>query len=145
MAIKVLFNGQEIRKSGYDKAVTTETILAGNPISLVTDSTITKANGASFVVGFALEDTTGLTNVYEDYDNYNRGGKISAVKGSAGELEVNDDGRGSIFDTTQTYTINQALYVGATGLITNQSNGSIIGYVTKVPVTPNDTLKFQLV
>jgi hypothetical protein len=143
--IKVLSNGNENRKPGYDVAVSGESILAGQPLTLATSTGITKANGATVIIGFALENTVGLTDATQSYDQYNRGGKVSVVSGKGIELQVWDDGRGSIFNTALTYTLNQALYVSAAGLIDNSSTGgNVIGYVTKVPATPNDSLIFQV-
>lgn len=148
MAIRVLFNGVEIRKPGYTVAAGVN-ILAGNPVNLdasdTTGATIIKADGTTTIMGFALETNVAPTSLYVDYDDYHRGGLISIVTGKGGEVEVWDDGRGVVYDTDQTYTINQSLYVGATGLITNQSNGSVIGIVTEVPTSATDALKFQLV
>ena len=142
--IKVLSSGNENRKPGYDLAVSGETILAGQALTLASATTVTKANGATVIIGFALENTVGLTNGTQSYDTYNRGGKVSAVSGKGVELMVWDDGRGSIFDTTKTFLLNQAIYVATTGVFTNIANGSIVGYVTKVPATPNDSLIFQI-
>lgn len=147
MAIKIMFNGVEIRKPGYTPA-TGISVLAGNPMNLdgsdTTGATIMKANGTTAILGFALESNVASVVTGVNYDDYNRGGLISVCAGNGGEIEVWNDGRGDVYDTAQTYTINQPLYVGATGLITNQSNGSIIGFVTKVPTSATDTLRLQI-
>lgn len=148
MSIKILGSGNENRKPG--KSVKTGvSIISGQPVMLdpadTTGETIMVGAGTTHIVGFALETNIAPLDPSQLYDDYNRGGLISYVVGSGIELEIWDDGRGAPFDTAQTYTIEQALYSGATGLVTNQANGTIIGYVTKVNTSVTDSLRFQLV
>lgn len=146
MAIKIMFNGVEVRKPGYT-VKTGQSILAGQPVMLdtadTTGATIMLADGAT-IVGFALETNVSPITMSYLYDDYNRGGLISAVAGNGGELEVWNDGRGDVYDFTQTYTIRQLVYVGTDGKITNQANGNSIGFVTKAPAGVGTALRIQL-
>jgi len=80
-----------------------------------------------------------------NYDDYDRGGLVTAVSGSGFEVEVSDDGRGPVFDTAQSYAINDKIYVTADGVLTNQDGGGQeIGFVTKAPATAVDSMKIQI-
>ena len=69
----------------------------------------------------------------------------SIVKGDHIEVEVFDDGRGPVFDTAQSYAINDKIYVTADGVLTNQDGGGQeIGFVTKAPATAVDSMKIQI-
>lgn len=144
MAIKILANGVEIRKPGKTPS---GDILGGNPVNLVVSdssgNTIMVANGTTMPVGYAIETTVAYSDPTRFYDDYARGGMVSYVCGSGVEIEVWNDGRGDVFDTTQSYKVNQKLYVNANGLISNQSNGDAIGLVTKAPANSSDSLKLQ--
>jgi hypothetical protein len=147
MAIRILSNGVEVRKPGYT-AYTGVSVIAGYPMNLgdfdSTGKTLIRADGTTQIIGFALETNVAPTSMSVYYDDYNRGTLISLVTGNGGELEIWDDGRGAPYDTTQSYKVNQALYVSTAGLVTNQSNGSVIGYVTKLPTSATDSLIFQI-
>lgn len=147
MAIRILANGVEIRKPGYS-AQTGVSVIAGYPMNLAasdsTGQTLIRADGSTQILGFALETNVAPASASVYYDDYNRGGLVSLVSGNGVEIEIWDDGRGAPYDTTQSYVVNQALYVGSTGLVTNQSNGSVIGYVTEVPTSATDVLKLQI-
>ena len=145
MAIKILGNGVEVRKPGFTP---NGAIIAGKAVTLdssdISGKTIKVAGASDIVLGLALETTVAPLTNWFNYDDYNRGGLVSAVSGSGFEVEVSDDGRGPVFDTAQTYAINDKIYVGADGVLTNQSGGQEIGFVTKAPATATDSLKIQI-
>ena len=145
MAIKILGNGVEVRKPGYTP---NGEIIAGKAVTLdssdISGQTIKVAGTSDAVLGLALETTVAPLTNWFNYDDYNRGGLVSAVSGSGFEVEVFDDGRGPVFDTAQSYAINDKIYVGANGVLTNQSGGTEIGFVTKAPATATDSLKIQI-
>jgi hypothetical protein len=145
MAIKILGNGVEVRKPGFSY---TGEILAGQAVTLdgsdISGQTIKVAGASDIVLGLALETTVAPLTNWLNYDDYNRGGLVSAVSGSGFEVEVFDDGRGPIFDTAQSYAINDKIYCGADGVLTNQEGGQEIGFVTKAPATANDSMKIQI-
>lgn len=145
MAIKILANGLGAeRKPGY---IAEGDILAGQPVTLGTNSdgnTVVKVAGNSDVVfGFALETTIGFSNKWFMYDDYNRGGLVSYVAGKGFEIAIWDDGRGAVYNTSESFALGDAVYA-KDGKITKTSNGNILGYVTKVPVDASDALVFQL-
>lgn len=145
MAIKILGNGVEVRKPGFTP---NGAILAGQAVTLdgsdISGQTIKVAGASDIVLGLALETTVAPLTNWLNYDDYNRGGLVSAVSGSGFEVEVFDDGRGAIFDTAQSYAINDKIYCGADGVLTNQEGGQEIGFVTKAPATANDSMKIQI-
>lgn len=145
MAIKILGNGVEVRKPGFSY---TGEILAGKAVTLdssdISGQTIKVAGASDIVLGLALETTVAPLTQWLNYDDYNRGGLVSAVSGSGFEVEVYNDGRGDIFDSVQSYSINDKIYVGANGVLTNQSGGQEIGFVTKAPAVATDTMKIQI-
>ena len=145
MAIKILGNGVEVRKPGFTP---NGEILAGRAVTLdsadTTGSTIKLAGASDIVLGLALETTVAPLTQWFNYDDYNRGGLVSAVSGSGFEVAVFNDGRGEIFDSTKSYALNDKIYVGANGVLTNEEGGQFIGFVTKAPVTANDELKIQI-
>lgn len=145
MAIKILGNGVEVRKPGFTP---NGAIIAGKAVTLdssdISGQTIKVAGASDIVLGLALETTVAPLTNWFNYDDYNRGGLVSAVSGSGFEVEVYDDGRGPVFDTAQSYAINDKIYVGADGVLTNQSGGQEIGFVTKAPATATDSLKIQI-
>lgn len=146
MAIKILGNGVEVRKPGFTP---NGEILAGKAVTLdssdISGQTIKVAGASDIVLGLALETTVAPLTQWLNYDDYNRGGLVSCVSGSGFEVEVYDDGRGSIFDPAQSYALNDKIYVGANGVLTNQSTGGQeIGFVTKAPVVATDSMKIQI-
>lgn len=145
MAIKILGNGVEVRKPGF---AYNGAIIAGKAVTLdssdISGKTIKVAGTTDTVLGLALETTVAPLTNWFNYDDYDRGGLVSAVSGSGFEVEVYDDGRGPVFDTAQSYSINDKIYVGANGVLTNQSGGTEIGFVTKAPATATDSLKIQI-
>lgn len=145
MAIKILGNGVEVRKPGFTP---NGAIIAGKAVTLdgsdISGQTIKVAGASDIVLGLALETTVAPLTNWFNYDDYNRGGLVSAVSGSGFEVEVSDDGRGPVFDTAQSYAINDKIYCGADGVLTNQSGGQEIGFVTKAPATATDSMKIQI-
>lgn len=145
MAIKILGNGVEVRKPGFTP---NGAIIAGKAVTLdssdISGQTIKVAGASDIVLGLALETTVAPLTNWFNYDDYNRGGLVSAVSGSGFEVEVFDDGRGPVFDTAQSYAINDKIYVGADGVLTNQAGGQEIGFVTKAPATAVDSMKIQI-
>lgn len=145
MAIKILGNGVEVRKPGFTP---NGAIIAGQAVTLdssdISGQTIKVAGASDIVLGLALETTVAPLTNWFNYDDYNRGGLVSAVSGSGFEVEVSDDGRGPVFDTAQSYAINDKIYVTDGGLLTNQTGGQEIGFVTKAPATATDSLKIQI-
>lgn len=143
MAIQILNSGVEQRKPGYT-VKTGVSVISGKPVQYdpndTTGATIMLGDGNSMTMGFALETNVAPTSPSVNYDDYNRGGLVAYTCGMGVEMKIWDDGRGAPYDTTQTYVMNQAVYCGATGLVTNQVNGTIIGYVTKVPTSATDAL-----
>ena len=147
MTLKIYNSGVEQRKPGYT-VLAGASIIEGQPLQISpsdnTGATIDLANGVTSAIGFALETNIAPVSPSVDYDNYNRGGKMSLVCGMGVEIGIaNSDGRGSPYDTDQTYKVGQKLYVSAAKLVTNQDNGDAIGVVTKVPVSATDELKFK--
>lgn len=75
----------------------------------------------------ALQDYTDPTAGFAG-SAFNPAGGVPAITaidlGQDGEYET------SVFDTTKTYTVGQALYV-AGGVITNAGSGTVVGYVTR--------------
>ena len=148
MAIKILGNGVEVRKPGFTP---NGAILAGQAVTLdmgdISGQTIKVAGASDIVLGLALETTVAPLTNWFNYDDYNRGGLVSAVSGSGFEVEVYDDGRGPIFDTSRGYNLNDFIFVGQNGLLTNEWPGEgaqEIGFVTKVPMTTTDSMKIQI-
>lgn len=145
MAIKILGNGVEVRKPGFTP---NGEILAGKAVTLdsadISGKTIKLAGASDIVLGLALETTVAPLTNWFNYDDYNRGGLVSAVSGSGFEVAVFNDGRGDIFDSTKSYAINDKIYVGANGILTNEEGGQEIGFVTKAPVDANDEMKIQI-
>ncbi len=146
MSIKILGTGNENRKPG--KTVRTgESIISGIPVILdpsdTTGETIMVHAGTTLPVGLALETNVAPTVTNVLYDDYNRGGLVSYMSGTGVEVEIWNDGRGAPYDTAQTYTIGALVYANA-GVVSNQSNGTAIGQVTKVPTSVTDSLRIQL-
>lgn len=145
MAIKILGNGVEVRKPGFTP---NGDIIAGKAVTLdssdISGKTIKVAGATDIVLGLALETTVAPLTQWLNYDDYNRGGLVSAVSGSGFEVEVFNDGRGEVFDAAQSYALNDKIYVGANGVLTNQSGGTEIGFVTKAPVVATDSMKIQI-
>ena len=145
MAIKILGNGVEVRKPGFTYK---GEILAGKAVTLdssdISGQTIKVAGASDIVLGLALETTVAPLTQWLNYDDYNRGGLVSCVSGSGFEVEVYNDGRGDIFDSAQSYAINDKIYVGANGVLTNQAGGQEIGFVTKAPAVATDSMKIQI-
>lgn len=145
MAIKILGNGVEVRKPGFTP---NGEILAGKAVTLdsadISGKTIKLAGASDIVLGLALETTVAPLTNWFNYDDYNRGGLVSAVSGSGFEVAVFNDGRGDIFDSTKSYALNDKIYVGANGILTNEAGGQEIGFVTKAPVDGTDEMKIQI-
>ena len=145
MAIKILGNGVEVRKPGFTP---NGDIIAGKAVTLdssdISGQTIKVAGASDIVLGLALETTVAPLTQWLNYDDYNRGGLVSAVSGSGFEVEVFNDGRGDVFDSAQSYAINDKIYVGSDGVLTNQSGGQEIGFVTKAPAVATDSMKIQI-
>lgn len=145
MAIKILGNGVEVRKPGFSY---TGDIIAGKAVTLdssdISGQTIKVAGASDIVLGLALETTVAPLTQWLNYDDYNRGGLVTAVSGSGFEVEVFNDGRGDVFDSAQSYAINDKIYVGSDGVLTNQSGGQEIGFVTKAPAVATDSMKIQI-
>lgn len=142
MSHRILNSGVEQRKPG---GTPVGDILQGQPIQMNpaddTGASITAADGTTEMVGFADVSNIVPVSASVDYDNYNRGGKVGYICGAGVELALsNADGRGAPFDTTQTYHVGQKVYVSAAKKVTNQSNGTVIGVVTKAPVSALDEL-----
>lgn len=145
MAIKILGNGVEVRKPGFSY---TGDIIAGKAVTLdssdISGQTIKVAGASDIVLGLALETTVAPLTQWLNYDDYNRGGLVTAVSGSGFEVEIFNDGRGDVFDSAQSYAINDKIYVGSDGVLTNQSGGQEIGFVTKAPAVATDSMKIQI-
>ena len=145
MAIRILGNGVEVRKPGFTP---NGAILAGQAVTLdsadVSGMTIKVAGASDIVLGLALETTVAPITNYFNYDDYDRGGLVSAVSGSGFEVEIFNDGRGDIFDSSKSYALNDKIYAGANGILTNEEGGQYIGFVTKAPATATDTMKIQI-
>lgn len=148
MAIKILGNGVEVRKPGFTP---NGAILAGQAVTLdmddISGQTIKVAGASDIVLGLALETTVAPLTNWFNYDDYDRGGLVTAVSGSGFEVEVFDDGRGPIFDPEKSYNLNDMIFVGQNGLLTNEWPGEgsqAIGFVTKAPMTAIDSMKIQI-
>ena len=145
MAIKILGNGVEVRKPGFSY---TGDIIAGKAVTLdssdISGQTIKVAGASDIVLGLALETTVAPLTQWLNYDDYNRGGLVTAVSGSGFEVEIFNDGRGDVFDSAQSYAINDKIYVGSDGVLTNQSGGQEIGFVTKAPAVATGSMKIQI-
>jgi hypothetical protein len=145
MAIKPV---QEVRRTKGYSVKSGVNIVAGQPVVKdpgdSTGKTIVLAAGITQAFGIALETNFPFEDPTRFYDDYARGGLVSTTLN--GIWEIWDDGRGSPYDTAQTYVIGQALYVNSVGQVTNDDTlGSIIGYVDKVPTSVTDSLVVKLV
>ena len=111
---------------------------AGSTIML-SDGTTTNAP-----LGLALDTNVSYDDPQQYYDDFARGGLVSSTYGPV-IAEIWDDGRGSPYDNTQSYTVNEPLYCGADGRITNQLAGLLqVGWVDKVPTSSSATLKIRV-
>ena len=131
MAIKILKGD---RSRGYDLADGI-TLVGGMGVikssSDATGETITLISGAGQTIfGLSVESNVAYSTQGYKFDDFNRGGKVSTTLGPC-LVELSDDGRGSPFLSTVTYTVDQPVYAGTDGRITNVANGPIIGYVDK--------------
>ena len=149
IAIRPLTSGLEIRKPGYNFK-SGVTIVAGMAVMLAssdsTGATLDLARGGS-CLGLALDQNlvptcTLLTNFQYDAA---RSTLCSYMCGAGNEAEIWNDGSGNVFDTYSTFTIDAPVYATTAGLISTTVLGNMIGRVTKVPTSPTDSLKIQLV
>lgn len=149
MAIKIPKEANRLK--GYTVA-TGVTIVGGMVVTKdsadTTGATVKLADGttANYPLGLALETNVAYSDSSRYYDDYAKGGKVGSTWGPA-IVEVYDDGRGSPFDNSQTYTINCAIYCGADGRLTVAGGASgllQIGWCDRVP-SSNDKLRVRLI
>lgn len=156
MALRIV---REVNRSlGFPIASGTTFILSGQPLMLdSTGASLKPFDGTSTDVpyGLALEDSVipplqGLGGMTAgqgyDYTNFARGGLYSVML-DGGEAQLYDDGRGAPFVTTDTYTVNQAVYANSNGEITSDAAGGdnpLVGYCTAVTGSPVTQLQVKL-
>lgn len=115
--------------------LTKKGVFAGSPLTN-TDAGFTLAKGKVVFVGLSV-------NYYSDLKNDVTGGEWFADSGKVGIVKIgqvtiaNEEGM-KVFDDTKTYHVNDALYVDANGLLTNEAsakddtNKNFVGTVVAV-------------
>lgn len=95
-------------------------------------------------MGLALDTNVAYSDSSQYYDDFAKGGYVALSYGPI-LAELSDDGRGSPYISTVSYTVNEAVYCGSDGRITNVKNGTIsIGNVDKVPSSTSATLRVRI-
>ena len=115
--------------------LTKKGVFAGSPLTN-TEAGFTLAKGKVVFVGLSY-------NYYSDLKNDVTGGEWFADSGKVGIVKIgqvtiaNEEGM-KVFDDTKTYHVNDALYVDANGLLTNEAsakddtNKNFVGTVVAV-------------
>jgi len=152
MAIRII---KEVSRDGGRLPATGATIIAGQPIELVTASTVRPFTDVSgtYPLGLASDSNVlqplagpgGLTvGVGFDYTNFNRGGLIGAFL-NGGVFELYDDSTGLPFLPGDVYVLNGPVYANSSGLVTSTSTSNVlIGTVMQVTGSPVTRLQIKL-
>ena len=151
MAVRVIRENN--RTAGRTKVAAAPEIIAGQPMLLAANNEIRAYNDATHAAapyGIAADRTTipplqdpsgNQAGSGFNYTNYNRGGLVASfVNGSELELFAEDDGKP--FDDTVTYALNDKLYAGDNGLVTNDDDSAaanLIGSVVDFDVATTTT------
>jgi len=157
MAIQVI---KEVNRDAGYAVYTGATIVAGQPIELVTNSTTVQPYSGvsgSYPVGlasdsnlmFPLQGANGLTaGAGYDYTNFDRGGLVGAFV-NGGEFALSGDtyATGTVYpyNSTDTFTLNQPVTVDSSGKIrsaaavapsaTSPMIGTVMAVTGSAPVT----------
>jgi len=146
MALKVV---KEVNRLQGLKVAPGLTICAGQVAKLLsTDTageTATVGNTGPYIGLFM--DTNISTGLGLNQRDETSGSGLVSVMTNGGYVLVWNDGRGSPYVTTDTYTIGAALYSDENGRITTSGSGTtnLVGYCTKVPASATDSLGIKLV
>ena len=155
MALRVIRENN--RTEGLAVAVGVTAIIAGQPLTLATATTVKPYDDATFAdvpLGIAGESTaqppiapiSGQTaGQGYDYTNFARGGLVSAFT-TGSILELFDDGRGAPYEPADTYVLNRSVYAKENGLVTSVATGGrrMIGSVVDFEGSPVTSFPHQI-
>lgn len=168
-------NIKEVNRAPGLQVATGTDVISGQPVRLYDPQTLIVYDGNGEVFGLAgddtlvfvqseiptFEDQTSTVRVLSDqpsgdltkqsifYTEVDRGNLVT-VYIDGGVFGLWNDGRGSPFVTTDTYTLNSKLYANPQGLVTAQSTGTsgsnpMVGVCLGTPNTdPEGRLVMQL-
>jgi len=133
-------------KAGYtNDTITVYTpngVLGGSVAALSADYTVTQANGTNRPMGLFVNDAAG--RAWESNQAI-ASNKITIAKGMP-SVEVDVYETHDHYGQELVYTIGDKLYASAEGFLTNVASveGTVIGILTKVPVTATPTMGVDL-
>jgi hypothetical protein len=154
MAVRVIRENN--RTEGLKPATGVLAIIAGQPLTLATASTVKPYDDATYAdipFGIAAESTTipplaplsGLTaGEGFDYTNFARGGLVSAFT-TGSILELYDDGRGAPYEPADVYVLNRAVYAKLNGKVSSVPTAQLIGSVIDFEGSPVTRLRVKFV